>query len=170
MTASPEIITPPLSSNLPSPAEVDPLEALFNLGYATSAPKMIYKDDTFAIEVVFRTLTPPEMRDVYEASSQYGGLVAQTITERIETLARAIVTINHMPLILTAPEQQKFYVEKNRHPSPLEMAKVVLTEKIKSTSLIDALYEEYTEFSDKIANSFVDIKKKLKNPTSSSST
>lgn len=146
--------------------ELSTLEDIFELGYANSKKIDIYNDGKVKISATFRTLTHNEVKDVFEQSNKYTTLAAQTMAERVETLARAIKTINDMPLHLSTLEREEFRKEYNRDPTPVEQAKVTLVKKIKSHLVIDALYEAYIEFSSKIEKEFVDIKKKLKNQTS----
>lgn len=141
--------------------ELHPLESLFYLGYAESPVIEVYKDDKVELKVKFRTLTPTEIRDITESVDNYSSQAAQLVTERIETLARTVISINYMPLVLSKDDQQKFYDEHKRQPSPLEMALIVIKEKIRSMMVIDALYEKYIEFSNKIMTDFDEAKKKL---------
>jgi hypothetical protein len=169
MTVKPEAVSPPKppkdQKDLPEELSLEfhPLENLFYLGYAESPIIEVFKEDTVELKVQFRTLTPLEIRDITEAISLYDSSPAQMITERIETLARSIISINHMPLILTTKERQEFYEKNGRNPSPLEMSKIILQEKIRSMVVIDAIYEKYLEFSDSILNDLEKIKKKSNN-------
>ena len=135
-------------------------EQLFVLGYAESQPISVYTNGNIDISVVVRTLTPVEIRDVLEICGQLGSQGAQSIVERIETLARGIVTINHAPLVLTKKEQQDFYEKYNRSPSPLDMARIILNEKIKSLDVIDLIYEAYVKFTNSVTKDFEKAKKK----------
>ena len=143
--------------------ELHPLEALFSVGYAESPVIEIYKDANVELKAKFRTLLPAELRDITEIISKYTSETAQVISERMETLARAIVTINYMPLVLTKPEQQQFFLKNGRQPSPLEMSRIILQEKIKSMVIIDELYSAYLDFTQKILGEFADSKKKSMN-------
>ena len=134
-------------------------EPLFLLGYAESPGILVYKDDKNEIIAKFRTLTPNEMRDVYEASTRFQTSVAQAITEKLETLARAITTINNTPLVLPQKEQQEYFEKYNQNPSPLTMARIILHQKIKALVVIDALYDKYLEFSEGVYKKFEDGKK-----------
>jgi hypothetical protein len=98
-----------------------------------------------------------------EVSQYYQSGPAQIITERMETLARAIISINHMPLTLTNKEQQDYFDKFGKNPSPLDMARIIFTEKIKSIVILDALYESYVEFADGITEKLEEAKKKLNN-------
>lgn len=167
MTATPEEIKKPVE--IPK-AEIHPLEELFYLGYATSDLLTVYKDDKFELTVKFRTLVPTEMRDVMELCGQFETIAAKEITERIETLARALIEINKMPLILTAEERKTYHEKWGENPSPLDMAREILLHNFKSMHVIDAMFEAYIEFSDGVTAKFVDLKKKLKNPNPSVST
>ena len=164
MTATPETVQSVVNSNKKplSTKEYHPLESLFYLGYAESSVIEVYKDDNIELKVKFRTITPAEIRDITEAVDNYSSQAAQIVTERIETLARSIISINYMPLVLTKDEQQAFFDEYKRQPSPLEMAQKVLREKIKSMLVIDSMYEKYIEFSNGIMTQFEEAKKKLK--------
>jgi hypothetical protein len=114
------------------------------------------------LKAKFRTLTPLEVRDITELVELYNADTAQIVTERIETLARAILYINYMPLTLPPDEQQAYYTKHGKNPSPLEMAKIILEEKIKSMFIIDALYTAYMEFTSDIFDKLEEAKKKLK--------
>lgn len=166
MTADPEQINSaePINKErkVENASEMSLLESMFYLGYAQSPVIEIYNDGTVELKAKFRTLTPLEIRDVMEERENFTSAIAQAITERIELLARAIVTINHMPLVLTKEEQGKFFEDNKRQPSPLEMARHILRFKIRSMVVIDALYEKYLEFSNKVMTEFEDAKKKLK--------
>ena len=146
------------------------LEDIFYLGYTTSEKKTIYKDDKtgVVITVEYRTVTPPEWRDIFDAANRHNAFEAKEITERIETLARAIKTINDMPLLLDNKEVDAYYKEHKRNPTPLEQAKIIMTDKIKSLNILDLLYEGYQEFAKELNENFKEIKKKL-NPQKSSS-
>lgn len=139
------------------------LEDLFYLGYTESSKVTIYKDDKGNdFTAKFRTLTPLELRSVYETSSRFSSFEAQDITNKIEILARAITHINDMPLILNTKDREDFFQKFKREPSPLDQARYILTEKISSIHLLNMMYESYIDFADKIRNQFEDIKKKLK--------
>jgi hypothetical protein len=146
------------------------LEDVFYLGYTKSERITIYKNEQEdkEINVVFRSLTPLELRDVFEASSRFESYPAQSITERLETLARSIVTINNMPLILDEKERSDFNEKHKKDPTPLDQARIILLDKIQSPYVIDALYEAYSDFLKSISEHFEEVKKKLKNPSSSS--
>ena len=135
-------------------------EQLFFLGYAESDPITIYKDDKHDFVVKFRTLTPNELRDVIESAHKFVTLDAQAITEKLETLARVIVTINHTPLVLTQKEQQEYHEKHKEHPASLTMARIILHDKIKSMEIINIMYDKYMEFQMKINEMFEDAKKK----------
>jgi hypothetical protein len=162
MTASPES-----SSTIPPTASPENmfLEQLFFLGYAKSGQKTVYKDDKLELIVEFRTLTPTEIRDVFENVGKFNTGTAQAITTEIEILARAIVTINGMPLILDTKDRESFFTRMGHQPSPLDMARMILMEKFKSMHVLDIMYEAYNEFAESVAQSFEDVKKKLKSPT-----
>jgi hypothetical protein len=161
MTSTPEAIPPPKKEA--KEPKYDPLESLFYYGYAESDVIEIYKDEESSLELKakFRTLTPIEVRDITELIGLYNADAAQTITEKIETLARAILYINYMPLILSPDEQQKYYDRYGKNPSPLEMSKIILEEKIKSMFIIDALYTAYVEFANDVFEKLEEAKKKL---------
>jgi hypothetical protein len=164
--SSPQTETAYSTDNVTIEADIHPLESLFYLGYATSPVVTIFKDDSATLQAQFRTLTPVELRDVLETANRFTSDGAKVITERIETLARAIVHINHMPLMLVNKDQQEFFNKYKRNPSPLDMARVILQDKIKSMVVIDALYDYYMEFVSKLLDKFEEAKKKL-NPESS---
>jgi len=134
-------------------------EQLFFLGYAESEPIIVYKDDKHEFVMKLRTLTPNELRDVVESAHKFETVGAQAITEKLETLARVIITINHTPLVLTQKEQQEYYEKHNEHPSSLTMARIILHEKIKSMEMIDRMYDKYMEFQVKINEKFEETKK-----------
>ncbi len=176
MTAEPTSSFPAIAaestiSNIAQEKQITMLEELFSVGYAKSGDILIYEDTNgLSFSVQFRTLTPCEYRDIAEVLTYYRSTHAQILTEKIETLARAIVYINHMPLLLD-PKERKDYEEKNKvPPTSLEQARIILYEKIKSGAVIDLLYEKYSEFIEKVAKSFEDIKKKLNSPSSLPST
>lgn len=142
--------------------EINFLENIFYLGFVESEPTTVYKDEKVELIVVFRTLTPSEVRDIVEYMNKFESSMGKIITERIETLARAIVTINHMPLVLSAREQEDFSKKNNgRNLSPLEMARIIVEEKIRSIKLIDVLYDAYIAFADSVYKKFDDAKKNL---------
>lgn len=146
------------------------LEDIFLLGYTTSDPIVIFKDESKDIEIKvrFRTLTPIELRKVYEATTQFSSFGGKGITEKLETLCFAVMTVNDSPLVMSTGERETYKEEYGTEPGPLDQARYIIVNKIKSIFLIDAIYDAYTEFSDKIKEEFDDIKKKLKNPKSSS--
>lgn len=135
-------------------------EQLFFLGYGESDPVVIYKDDKHEFVVKFRTLTPNELCDVIEASNKFETVGAQAISEKIETLARVITTINNTPLVLTQREQEEYYEKHEKHPSPLTMARIIVHDKIRSMEVIDILYDKYMEFLLEINSKFEEAKKK----------
>jgi len=84
---------------------------------------------------------------------------AQVITEKLETLARAITTVNNVPLILTQDEQQEYFEKHQKHPSSLTMARIIWHDKVRSMSLIDHLCDVYMEFVTKVGEDFENAKK-----------
>jgi hypothetical protein len=146
------------------------LEDLFLLGYTTSNAYTIYKDEKFEIRVQFRTVLPYELREIANLVHLHSSPLAQIITEQLETLARAIVTINGFPLILSNHEREEFKARNRRDPSPLDQARIILTEKVKSEHILDAMWDAYREFTQEIAKNFDDVKKKLKGISFSDST
>lgn len=167
MTTAPEQSLPPENkkeNKKQSKIAFNPLENLFNFGYAESDVIEIFSDEENKLElkVKFRTLTPTEVRDITEFIELYNSDTSQIITEKIETLARAIMYINYMPLTLTPDEQQAYYTRYGKSPSPIEMARTILQEKIKSIFIIDALYNAYSEFSQEVISKLEEAKKKLK--------
>jgi hypothetical protein len=144
------------------------LEDMFYIGYVNSKPYIIYKDGDKEIVVQYRTLVPHELRVIAEEVHKYTSPLGQLYTEQIEILARAIVRINNMPLVFNVADREDWIRRYAKHPTPIEMARVILLEKIKSEHILDALFDGYKEFSSEIQVHFEDIKKKLKNPTSSS--
>jgi len=165
MTAEPATIKKEKELN------ISVVEDLFSLGYSKSENIIIYKNEEKNIEIVaqFRTLTPLELREMSEILNQFGSFSAQLITEKIETLARSIVHINNMPLILDTNERDAYEKQYGKPPTALEMARKIMSEKIKSPHIIDMLYDKYSEFTNKISEHFEDIKKKLNNQPSSNS-
>ena len=141
-------------------AEYYAFEQLFFLGYAESDPITIYKDNKHEFVVKFRTLTPNELRDVIESARKFETIGAQAITEKLETLARVIITINHTPLVLTQKEQQEYYEKNSEHPSSLTMARIILHDKIKSMEIVELMYDKYMNFQMKINERFEEAKKK----------
>lgn len=146
------------------------LEDLFYLGYASSGKIVIFEDPEKNIKITatFRTLTPSEIRDVSEEVDKFSSLDSRIITDKMETLARGVQTINDMHLQLPSNEMEKFKEDYGREASPLDQARIILIDKIKSVYIIDALYEAYQEFVRETRDNFEDLKKKLKNPKSSS--
>ena len=138
------------------------LEDLFYLGYTLSDKIIVYKTDTTEITAKFRTITPLELRSVFETSTKFTSFEAQDITNKIEVLARAITHVNDMPLILNTKDRDDFFQKFHKEPSPLDQARYVLTEKISSIHMLNLLYEAYANFADAIRTEFEDIKKKLK--------
>lgn len=135
-------------------------EQLFLVGYAESEPKVIYKKDDHEITIRVRTLTPNELRDVIEAAQKFQTMGAQAITEKLETLARAITTVNNAPLILTQKEQQEYFEKHREHPSSLTMARIILHDKIRSIDMINHMYDVYMDFVTQISEKFEEAKKK----------
>lgn len=159
------------TTNEPTPfTEISFLENLFYLGYVESKPIQLYKDDKAELIVVYRTLTPTELRDIVEHMNKYESTMGKVITERIETLARAIVTLNHMPLILSAKERQDIHTKTGKDPSPLEMARIIMEDKIRSIMMIDLLYDGYLKFADDVSAKFSNAKKNLSDTIPSSQT
>ena len=148
-------------------ASISVLEDLFYLGYTTSEKICIYKDGNAEINVTFRTLTPTELRDVFERSAKFESLEGHAITEKLEILCRAITTINDMPLVLDNNDRSAFHEQEGRDPTPLEQARMIMFNKVKSPLVIEALYEAYDQFQTKISDNFTEIKKKLNSQTSS---
>lgn len=171
MTMTPETVDPTVKESKKFDIEsVSTLEDMFYLGYTQSEKIIIYEHEDKKITAVFRTILPVELRDIFESISKYDSYAGQAVTERIETLSRAIVTVNDMPLAMDQQDKKDFVEYHKREPSSLEQARFILINKIKSVYIIDALYEAYTEFSDKVKDHFDDIKKKLKSQKSSEST
>lgn len=170
MTMVPEVVDPATPETKKFDIEnTSTLEDMFYLGYTQSKKMIIYEHDDKKFTVVFRTLLPIELRDIFEAINRFSSFEAQAVTDRIETLARTIITINDMPLVMDQQDKKDFKEYHDRDPSPLEQARYILINKIKSVYIIDALYEAYIEFSNEIKTHFDDIKKKLKNQKSSDS-
>lgn len=149
-----------------SPSDVDLadfsiFEGLFTKGYTVSKPiNVIHSpEENLDLIVVYRTLEPIELRDIFEEVAKYTSNVGQTVTEQLETLARAIVTINSQPLAMNKTEVDQFYESNKRYPSPLEMARFVIKNKIKSIPVIDALYGEYITYSKSVIEQFEKLKK-----------
>lgn len=159
MTLNPE--TPSKEEQKVS-VELSVLEDIFYVGYTVSKKISIYEDKEKGVQInaVFRTLMPAEFRDIFEVTGKYDTFQAQEITNRIETLARAIQTINDMPLALSTKEKEDFKNKYDREPSPLDQAREILTNKIRSVQVIDALFEEYQKFYTTVKEQFDDIKKK----------
>lgn len=149
--------------SLTDPKSVADLEDIFSLGYATSDPVVLFEDEDkgIYIEVVYRTLTPLELKDVFDEVAKSVSSFGQRITERIETLARAIQTVNKSPLVLSAADQEhyckKFEVDSM---TPLDQARVILRTKIKSVEVIEMLWKKYQEFKENVVKDIEDIKKK----------
>lgn len=166
MTTEPELIKPTdtpqqLEQRKKERApEVHPLESLFTLGYAISDRVEVFNNGKVELKAIFRTLTPAEIRDVAEEVTKYFSAEGQSITLKIETLARAIQDINYMPLILSKDDQEKYHKDLGYVPSPLESAKIILRDKIRSLLVIDALYKAYDDFTAGVMKQFEDAKKK----------
>lgn len=160
MTLKPE--TPPKTEPKTDPVEIAVLEDLFYIGYITSKKITIYEDNEKGtkIDAVFRTLMPAEFRDIFEIVGKYDTFQAQEITNHIETLSRAIKTINDMPLVLDTKEKEEFKNKYDREPSPLDQAREILTNKIHSVQVVDALFDAYQKFYDDIKTQFDELKKK----------
>jgi hypothetical protein len=168
MTSEPTNTIPAaVAASTPNPLldkQITILEDIFSLGYSKSQDIKVYEDSRGVEFIVqYRTLTACELRDIAETLGGYRSLAAQVWTEKIESLARAIVHINKMPLILDLPDRKAFEEKHKQQPSVLEQARIILYEKIKSPHIIDVLFENYQEFVGVVAQSFDDIKKKLKN-------
>jgi len=166
---------PSQEPNLLPPQESDKdaaaLEDLFLIGSTKSNVYTIYKDDSGkVITVQFRSLQPIEIIAVADAVERHSSSLGKFISEELETLARAIMYVNNMPLILTTQEREAYFKEYKRYPSPLEMARIILHDKIKSPHVVDSMFEAYNEFIKGIQENFENVKKKLINPDSSSST
>lgn len=145
------------------PAKVAILEDMFYLGYATSKKIPIYADEEGnEYTAKFRTLTPLELRAIFETSCRFSSLEGQDITNKVEILARSITHINDMPLILTTKDREDFFQKYKKEPTPLDQARYILTEKISSIHMLNMLYEAYAEFAESIRTQFDDVKKKLK--------
>jgi hypothetical protein len=145
-------------------SDVTTLEDLFTLGYVESKPILVFdnQEKNIRIEVIFRTLLPYEIRDIFEFASNFNSLFAQQIAEKLETLARAVKTINNRPLFLGSDDRKVFKDKHGREPTALDEAKVILSEKIKSPLVIDALWKEYEKFKTDVAKIFEeDLKKKF---------
>ena len=140
------------------------LEDLFLIGYVKSKKIKVYQDDKFSIEVTFRTLTPIEWRDTFEISDKFYNADSRSINLKLEILSRAICTINDSPLSLDLTDKEMFKAKYDREPDPLDQARYIIREKVRSLSLIDLIFEAYQKFDDEIKNNFEDIKKKLNNP------
>lgn len=167
MTVEPEALPKKSSaSSLKEKKDISVLEDIFTLGFTKSDPITVFEnaDQGLEINVVFRTVTPSELIDVYEAAGNYSTLFAQKVSERIETLARSIQFINKSPLILSGSDQTEYLKRLGRPEesvlSPLEQAKIIIAEKIKSPIVIDALWEAYEKFRDSVIDSVKDLKKK----------
>lgn len=143
-------------------ADFSIFEGLFTKGYTTSPPIKVLNspEENLDLIVVYRTLEPTELRDIFEEVSKYKSNVGQTVTEQLETLARAIVTINGMPLSMSKPEVDQFHAAHNRYPSPLDAARFVVKNKIKSIPVVDALYNSYIEYAESVIKKFEELKKK----------
>lgn len=178
MTADPELSS--FSEN--KRAEVDVtgsaiLEDIFLLGYTKSGPVVLFSQEKdgrkTALTAEYRTLLPAEIRDIFEEVNHYQSFLGQLVTEEIETLARAIVTINGMRLVLDQTDREALAKEmRDRNlptPTPLSEARYILMHKIKSPMVIDMLFEGYKKFADQVKNTFDDIKKKLNEAPSSPS-
>jgi hypothetical protein len=173
MTTTPEPVT---SSPQPKPAtafknvNVSVLDDMFNLGYTTSADVLVYESAGTSIVATFRTLVPAEMRDVHEAVGAFRSMGAQFITEQIELLARGVVTINNMPLILDQHDREELSKKLDRADlTPLEQARYIFLNKIRSKPVLDMLYDKYMEFIQSIEKEFEEVKKKLKEDPGQSS-
>jgi len=167
MTLEPEQLKPDQSVDVKQ-YHISILEDLFYLGYANSDKIIIYKDPDKNIEInaTFRTLTPAEHRDIFEYLENFNSMEAKIIAEKMEILARAVRTINDMPLVLDAGERKQYKDVYGHDPSSLEQARYIIVERIKSVQVIDALYEAYNEFVTEVRKSFEDVKKKLKHQKS----
>jgi hypothetical protein len=170
MTISATVSNPPEKTTKQEQVSHDALFNIFNFGYAESDVIEVFSDpeNKLELKVKFRTLTPTEVRDVTEFIELYSATTAQVITEKIETLARAIMYVNYMPLILQEGERQVYFDTYGKNPSPLEMARIILQEKIKSPVIIEALYNAYSEFAEGVIKQLEKAKKKLMKKSKSS--
>ena len=166
MTIEPEAIDPQVNEKIEDVLQQRRagavLEELFTLGYTVSESKVIFEDEKkdLLVEVTFRTLTPSEHRDIYETLGSFMHPEAQFITQKLETLARAIVKMNGMPLTLSASEQESYAEKIGRSPTPLDQARLILTTQVKSTLLVNMLYKTYIEFTQEVEKAMEDLKKK----------
>lgn len=171
MTAEPEV----LIKNAPASPDFtySVLQDVFALGYARSQERVLLKDEAanLSVRVVYRTLIPAEVRDIYEVIGKYNSVLGQLITEQIETLARSVESINGMALQLPRNDCMQLAQElKVESPSPLQQARYVLTHKVKSAHLLDTIWVGYKDFVTEVDAQFEEIKKKSQNPASLPST
>lgn len=173
MTTTPEAVT---SSPQTKPAttfknvNVSILDDLFNLGYTTSDDVLVYESEGTTIVAQFRTLVPAEMREVHESVGSFRSMGAQFITEQIELLSRGVVRINNMPLILDQHDREELASKLNKADlTPLEQARYIFLNKIRSKPVLDMLYDKYMEFIQSVEKEFEEVKKKLKEDPGQSS-
>jgi len=166
MTATPEAVSTspdPKPSTQFKPASVSILDDLFNIGYTTSEEVLVYEAEGTKITASFRTLVPAEMREVHEVIGSFQSMGAQFITEQIELLARGIMLINNMPLSLDQHDRETLSKDLDKPDlTPLEQARYILLNKLRSKPVLDMLYDKYMEFINGVEKEFEDIKKKLK--------
>lgn len=112
------------------------------------------------ISVVFRTLTTREQIDVLENTARFRDQDAKLFYRQIETLARAVVSINSDALRMTTIERDKFKEDRKRDPTAIEEASSMLLDHV-PLHLTASMYEAYIMFRDGQFTEFEDIKKKL---------
>jgi len=173
MTTTPESVDPSAKTYTATEfkaANVSILDDLFTLGYTTSSEVLVYAEGNIKITAQFRTLVPSEMREVHETVSGFRSMGGQYITEQIEILSRGVVNINNMPLILDQHDREELAkVLDKGDVTPLEQARYIFLNKIRSKPVLDMLYEKYMEFVNGIEQEFEEVKKKLKEDTGQSS-
>jgi len=158
MTAEP---TKPDSVDGITPEQVALYEDMFMLGYAKSDRIVIFDDgEKNKLTVQFRTLLPYEIRDIAEVSERYSSPAGKFIVEQIETLARSIVLVNDTPLVLDTASKTAVFGSKP--VDSLDQAKYILTQKLRSTPILDALFDAYQDFAGSIDEKMNDLKKKSK--------
>ena len=145
-------------------ADFSEFESLFRKGYTVSPDVVVFTDKETDLDLIarFRTLTPVELREIFEEVYKFNSPVGQTVTEQLETLARTVVTLNGSPLAMSKVEVDEFFSKNDRYPSPLEMARYVMQDKIRSVVIIDALFSKYVEYAEEVIKNFEDLKKNSK--------
>lgn len=141
------------------------LEELFRYGKTMSDPIEVLPN----VNVIYKTLTPTQQMQADERIERYRNEDARMICMMIESLARAIFTINSMPLFLDESEFQTLEKDLGHKPSPAEQSAYILSTKVERP-VLEILYAEYLNFYLALVGKVDEIKKKLKTTQSGNGT